>query len=224
MHATIVTPYPLKSLTLRKALKRENIESITFSPKSLAVNWREKTDTIILPNYMSKKMWKHLGSKLFKSLHKTPIILFGKMHEALYESEELAVLERCIFLDESIPLSQIPQLVGEIISSSKIKTKRNSRIKVKDFVLDRDRRLISFKGKNRILRKKEFFLLELLMSNAGQVTTRERIVDFVWNKRNFISQNTIDVYIHRLRSKLKPISLCDPIETVSCLGYIFKAM
>lgn len=223
MHATIVTPYPSKSLTLRKALKRENIESVTFSPKSLDKNWREQTDTIIIPNYMPKEMWEFLGPKLFESLHKTPVILFGKMHKALFESKK-KVLERCIFLDESIPLSQIPLLIHEIIDSSKIKKKGNTRIKVKDYILDREQRFVSFKGRKRILRKKEYFLLELLMSNAGHVITRERIVDFVWNRRNYISQNTIDVYIHRLRSKLKPLSLSDPIETVPCLGYIFKAM
>ena len=40
------------------------------------------------------------------------------------------------------------------------------------------------------------------MLNAGEVTSRDTIIDYVWTRRNFISQNTIEVYISRLRKKI----------------------
>lgn len=222
MRVTIVTPYPLKSQTLVKALKRENIESLCFSPKSLPEPWQDQSEALLLPNYMHGELWDELGPQLLAFSRQKPIILFGKMHERLIE-KNWNILDRCVFLDESIPLSQIPQLISEIIESSQLKKSLRTRMKVKDFILDRDRRQVSYKGKGQNLRKKEYFLLELLMSNAGQVTTRERIIDFVWNKSSYIAQNTIDVYIHRLRNKLKPLAQQDPIETIPCLGYIFRA-
>ncbi len=57
------------------------------------------------------------------------------------------------------------------------------------------------------------------MLNVGQVTTRDNIAEYVWDKRNFVAQNTIDVYISRLRRKLQIKSGRSLIETVPCLGY-----
>ena len=70
---------------------------------------------------------------------------------------------------------------------------------------------------------KEFELLELLMSNAGRVLTRETLIDRIWGPNYVGDTKTLDVHIKRLRAKVEQ----DPsrparITTVRGLGYKFE--
>lgn len=50
----------------------------------------------------------------------------------------------------------------------------------------------------------EFRLLSLFMQNPNQILTREAILDRLWdNKGDFIDENTLSVYISRLRNKVE---------------------
>lgn len=70
----------------------------------------------------------------------------------------------------------------------------------------------------------EYKLLSLLMENSNNVLTREMILDKLWdNNGNFIDDNTLSVYIRRLRSKIED----DPdhpkmLVTVRGIGYTWK--
>jgi two-component system response regulator RegX3 len=70
---------------------------------------------------------------------------------------------------------------------------------------------------------KEFELLELLMSNAGRVLTRETLIDRIWGSDYVGDTKTLDVHVKRLRAKVED----DPsrpsrITTVRGLGYKFE--
>ncbi|MEU7900909.1 response regulator transcription factor [Nonomuraea sp. NPDC049152] len=65
----------------------------------------------------------------------------------------------------------------------------------------------------------EFALLELLMANAGQVLTRELIVDRVWGYDLDPSTNSLEVYVGYLRRKLGEPRL---VHTVRGLGYVLR--
>ena len=71
------------------------------------------------------------------------------------------------------------------------------------------------------LTRAEYRLLCLLVRNAGIVVTRERILDELWDHTgDFVDDNTLSVYIRRLREKVEP----DPahpryLTTVRGFGY-----
>jgi two-component system response regulator RegX3 len=70
---------------------------------------------------------------------------------------------------------------------------------------------------------KEFTVLELLMTNAGQVLTRGLLLNRVWGPEVQGSSTTLEVHIKRLRSRIEE----DPsvprlITTVRGLGYRFQ--
>ncbi|MER6944961.1 response regulator transcription factor [Nonomuraea sp. NPDC000554] len=69
------------------------------------------------------------------------------------------------------------------------------------------------------LTRTEFALLELLMVNAGQVLTRELIVDRVWGYDLDPSTNSLEVYIGYLRRKLGEPRL---VHTVRGVGYVLR--
>jgi DNA-binding response OmpR family regulator len=69
------------------------------------------------------------------------------------------------------------------------------------------------------LTRKEFALLEHLITNSGRVASRQQLLDNVWGYSYFGDTRTLDVHIRRLRQKLDDCGGC--IETVVGVGYRF---
>lgn len=73
------------------------------------------------------------------------------------------------------------------------------------------------------LPSREFALLEYLMRHAGQVLTREQMLDAIWGFGFDGSSNVVDVYIGYLRRKLDSPGQTSAIETVRGAGYRVRA-
>ena len=67
--------------------------------------------------------------------------------------------------------------------------------------------------------KKEFELIEFLVTNAGQVFDRERIYELVWGYDAEGSADVIKEHIRKIRAKLHKVSEHEYIETVWGVGY-----
>lgn len=72
------------------------------------------------------------------------------------------------------------------------------------------------------LTQKEFALLEYLMRHKGNVCTRTRIIENVWDIHFEYDTGVIDVYINALRKKLKLSDDENYIQTIRGIGYIAK--
>jgi DNA-binding response OmpR family regulator len=70
------------------------------------------------------------------------------------------------------------------------------------------------------LSAKEYDLLALLAREAGNVVTRERIMEEVWDEHWFGSTKTLDVTLGRLRTKLSESGA--PVEVVAVRGVGFR--
>lgn len=68
------------------------------------------------------------------------------------------------------------------------------------------------------IKPKEIKLLNLLVENAGQVLTRDQILDRLWDHEKAPIDRVIDVYIKNLRKKLH----LDCIKTVKGVGYKYE--
>jgi DNA-binding response OmpR family regulator len=89
--------------------------------------------------------------------------------------------------------------------------------------LDPAKRSVTLHGGDVDLTRKEFELLELLMSEAGSVITRERLIDEVWDVNWFGSTKTLDVHVSGLRRKLGDDSSAPRfIHTVRGVGFRFS--
>ena len=79
----------------------------------------------------------------------------------------------------------------------------------------RDERLIQ-------LTPLEFKLLEYLMRNKGQVTTREMILSHIWMYSSDIKTRVVDVYMGYLRKKIDSNSGKKLLHSVRGFGYVIK--
>ena len=91
-------------------------------------------------------------------------------------------------------------------------------IKVGDLEIDREQFLVRRNEEVIELAKKEFNLIELLVSKPGKVFTRDEIFRKVWGTDVIVGNRTIDVHIRKLREKIGE----DIIKTVKGIGYKFE--
>ena len=84
-------------------------------------------------------------------------------------------------------------------------------------VIDDDRHQVLEDGIEVELSKKEYDLLNLLFKNQGIVLSREKILDKVWQTSYYVGDRSVDIYISKLREKVKTIS--KNIRTVKGVGY-----
>lgn len=112
-----------------------------------------------------------------------------------------------------------PFSTRELIARIKRVANKNSKkniITVSGVTLDLDKSAVFENGKKLELTALEYKLLSLLMQNAGKVVTRELIFEKIWDvSGNFVNDNTLTVYIKRIRKKLD----ADIIKTVKGMGY-----
>ena len=108
-----------------------------------------------------------------------------------------------------------PRLLVTRISTL-LKRKRTQVNKsVKGIVIDKDKYVILVDDTKHHFPKKEFELLELLVSNPEHVFTREEIMNKVWGFDAVVGDRTIDVHIRKLREKLGS----SYIKTIKGVGY-----
>ncbi len=75
-------------------------------------------------------------------------------------------------------------------------------------------------GEEIVLTAMEYKLLLIFIQNRGQVLSRQQILNNIWDSAgDFVNDNTLTVYIKRLRSKLGDLEECKLIATVRGMGY-----
>lgn len=79
---------------------------------------------------------------------------------------------------------------------------------------------LTYQGEQIPLSKNEYRILLSLMENKGQVVSRERLMEKLWETDSFVDDNTLTVNVNRLRKKLETAGLEDFIKTKFGVGYL----
>mgnify|MGYP001147934058 FL=1 len=97
-----------------------------------------------------------------------------------------------------------------------LREKKNLVVIVKDIKFDIDKMKVYKDNKNVELTSLEIKILHLLFVNINKVVTRNDIIEKIWEwTGNDVNDNTVTVYLKRIREKLKT----DIITTVKGIGY-----
>lgn len=97
-----------------------------------------------------------------------------------------------------------------------LKENQNLIIKMKDIEFDIDKMVVLKNSKEVSLTSLELKILNLLFTNLNKVVKREDIIEKVWEwTGNDINDNTVTVYLKRIREKLDS----DIIKTIKGIGY-----
>lgn len=113
------------------------------------------------------------------------------------------------------------ELVSRIKNALRKYQHDDGRIVIGDLFIDMNSGKISKGEKDIVLSALEFRILQIFLENRGRILSRETLLEDVWDiAGNFVNDNTLSVYIKRLREKIED----DPqnpkiIMTVRGLGY-----
>ena len=88
--------------------------------------------------------------------------------------------------------------------------------------LDSQRKLVRIGDDEIPLSKKEFGILNILVSNPGRVFSREEILEQVWQGESYVLDRTVDVHIAHVRKKLGEMG--NRIVNRQGHGYCFVSM
>ena len=170
----------------------------------------ESVDLIILDISLPDGNGIDLYKRFVKVLNIPTIFLTAK------DDEETVVKGLTIGAEDYVtkPFSSKELLVR--ISKIFMRLNKNSVIKVKDIKFDIDKWEV-YKNDNKLnLTSLEIKILSLLFTNLNKVVTRNYIIEKVWEwTGNDIEDNTVTVYLKRIREKLSS----DIIFTIKGIGY-----
>ena len=114
----------------------------------------------------------------------------------------------------------LKELMMRIKVILKRENKENSRIIVKDMILDEDAHTLTIGGERVDLANKEYELLLYLLKNRGNALTRQAIISKVWGYEYDSDDRTLDTHMKLLRKDLKEYG--QYITTIRGVGYRFE--
>jgi two-component system OmpR family response regulator len=80
---------------------------------------------------------------------------------------------------------------------------------------------LRWRGERVALSPRELALTELLMQKAGRVVTKDSIVARLSSWESDFSENSVEVYVHRLRKRFAELGVV--IKTVRGFGYVMES-
>lgn len=99
-------------------------------------------------------------------------------------------------------------------------TKAVSEIRSGAYLLNLKRQCFYLKNTPIDLTLTEYRILHCLITNAPNLIERTRLLEIVWDSyENYVDDNTLSVYINRIRKKITNGSAEPPIETRRGIGY-----
>ena len=93
-----------------------------------------------------------------------------------------------------------------------------------DFVIEREKARIRYRGQWLDLTRYEYLLLSLLLEQPERVFSRAQIMDRIWQEPDTSLERAVDTHVKSLRAKLRTVSdELEPIRTHRGLGYSLSA-
>jgi two-component system copper resistance phosphate regulon response regulator CusR len=206
---------------LAKGLKEQGfaVDIAVNGKEGLALSRSNLYDIIIL-DIMLPEMdgWNVIGS-LRRSGNQTPVIF-------LTAQDAVAQRVRGLELGADDYLVK-PFVFSELLARIRTVLRRGQSVspeilRVADLELDTKAMRVTRAGRRLDLTAKEYALLALLMRSTGEVLSRMRIAERIWNLDFGNDSNVVDVHMRRLRVKVDEPYDIKLIHTVRGAGYVLE--
>ncbi len=192
---------------LKYSLEQENME-VEVIHKLVDIKWQKDIDAyildIMLPDGNATDILKD-----FRVKTSAPILFLTAI-----DNEDTIV--KCFEQGADDYITK-PFRTRELISRlNRLLKKKEDVLEHNGIKIEMDSSRIYLEGKELSLTPLEYQIVLMLFSNVGKVITREQILDKIYDiSGNFVNDNTLTVYIKRIRKKLGE----DKITTLTGIGY-----
>ena len=192
------------------------VRSVSGQTAAMTLLSQEKADLVLLDVSLAEGNG-FATCKAIKAEHDIPVIFLTASGD-----EFSTVTGFDLGADDYIPKPFRPrELVSRIKNVLRLTGNTGKTVKLGDVVVDTEKGVAMKNNKDLFLSALEYRLLLVFINNRGIVLTRTQLLDSIWNiAGEFVNDNTLTVYIKRLREKIED----DPanpkiILTVRGLGY-----
>lgn len=124
------------------------------------------------------------------------------------------------YMPKPFEIEELLARMRAVLRRSAITVTTPETLKNRDLELQIGSMKVTLQGEIVNLSKTEFLMLKLFMERVNQVLSRDTLIDEVWGKNHFIDENTIDVYVGYLRSKIDQVVKQEYIKTVRGTGFM----
>jgi DNA-binding response OmpR family regulator len=120
-------------------------------------------------------------------------------------------------------LARLRALLRRSSSEGENNTAKQTTIKYRDLVIEKENRVVR-RGDDIIeLTKREYELLLTLMENVNVVLARDVLLSKVWGYNSDVETNVVDVYVRYIRNKIDRPGEPSYIQTVRGTGYVMRS-
>jgi DNA-binding response OmpR family regulator len=206
---------------LKDSLRKKEYEVITAADgeEGYGLAVAKKPDLMILDLMLPSMNGLEVCRKLREEGFSAPILMLTAKGE---ESDRVLGLDLGAddYMTKPFSIRELLARVRALLRRTQTGEKLPDELRFDDVVVDFRRFEASKRGAALDLTKKEFGILRLLAAKAGQVVSRDDLLNDVWGYENYPSTRTVDTHIGWLRSKLE----ADPtapkrLITVHGVGY-----
>ena len=208
---------------LARALRFEGYDVQTASDggQALELVGENPPDLVILDVMMPFVDGLDVCRRVREKYRQMPILMLTARHEI---SDRVAGLDAGAddYLAKPFALEELLARIRALLRRTMASGNEQS-ISAVGLFLDPARRVATRDGVDLDLTKTEFDLLDLLMTNAGIVLSREVLYERIWGFDFETSSKSLDVYIGYLRRKTEEGNGSRLIHTVRGVGYVLRA-
>lgn len=119
-----------------------------------------------------------------------------------------------------------PFEIEELLARMRAVMRRNEAndepLKLRGIELNRNSMEVKINKERIALSKTEYLLLKTFIENKNVVLSRDKIINAVWGENHYIDENSVDVYVRYLRSKIDDKAGEEYISTVRSAGYVMR--
>ncbi|MFN3415653.1 MAG: response regulator [Caldimonas sp.] len=219
MRILLVEDDPALSLGVARALQREgwHVDTLGDGVAACAEGLIDQYDLAVLDLGLPRRdgmevlrTWRGRGAHL-------PVLILSARDEL---SDRLQGLDGGAD-DYLVKPFDVPELVARIRALQRRAAGRvDDRLVLGELELDVRHRELRYRGQRVHLSPREQALTELLMARAGRVVPKEHIVSTLSSWETDFSENSVEVYIHRLRKRFADLGVV--IRTVRGFGYLME--
>ena len=206
---------------LRKGLRESGytVDAATNGTEGLQMALNREYDLIILdimlPGIDGWKVMERL-----RDAKKEVPVLFLTARDTVQDRIKGLELGADDYLIKPFAFSELIARMRTILRRGPIKSSET--VRIGDLELDFTAHRATRSGKRLDLTPKEFALLSLLARRSGEVMTRVRIAERIWDVDFQSETNVVDVHMRRLRAKVDDPFEKKLIHTVRGVGYVLE--